>query len=79
MRGRVEIRLQDPLELDQRLLVEDDVVEVGGGDAGFRQAVPDGVPRVAEVVLLPGEPLLLSGGDDVAVLDQGGRAVVVEG
>ncbi len=43
------------------------------------QAVAKRVRREALIVLLAGEALLLRGGDDASVLDQRGRAVVVEG
>ena len=34
--------MQDPLELDERLLVEDDVVEVAAADAAWLQTEVDG-------------------------------------
>ena len=43
------------------------------------QAELDGVRRVVGVALLPREALFLSGGDDLTVAQQTGRAVVVEG
>src|SRR5262249_40702708 len=78
-RGRVrEVRLQDAVELLQRLVVEADVVEILDGDPGLLHAELRGEAREGGVVALAGEALLLRGGDDLAVLDQGGGAVVVE-
>ena len=55
------------------------MVEGFRGDTGLVQAPGDGVVWKGGVVLLAGEALFLRGGDDAAVLDQRGRAVVVEG
>ncbi len=42
-RGVGEVGFQEPLELEQGLVVEADPVEVGGGQAGLGQAVVDGL------------------------------------
>ena len=77
-RRDAEIRLEDALELEERLVVEADVGEVGDGDAGHSEAVLDRPRRKRGITLLAGEPLLLPGGDDLPVADQTRRAVVVE-
>ena len=74
-----EVGLEQALELQERLVVEHDMVERFRGDAGFFQAPGDGVVRKGRVVLPAGEARLLRRGHDAAVLDQRGRAVVVEG
>ena len=74
-----EILLEQPLELEQGLVVEADVVEVGGGESGRLEAVRDGVARESGVMLLAGEALLLRRGDDLTVAHQTGRRIVVEG
>ena len=53
-----------------------DVVEI---DLACLQTVADGMGRKARIVLLAGEALLLSRRDDVAILDKGSRAVMIEG
>src|SRR5581483_7547048 len=58
-RRNPEVTLDEPLELQQRLVVEADVVDVRDIDAAFAKAVRDGVRRKARVVLFPREPLLL--------------------
>ena len=73
-----DVGREHALELQQRLVVEADRVEVLGPDARLLQHVLDGAGGEAGVVLLAGEPLLLAGGDDHAVLQEGGRGVVVE-
>ena len=80
-RRRGGVGLEQPLELDERLLVEADEVELGRRDARLRvrqyATACDGKRRV---VLLAREALLLRRRDDAAVLDQaGGRVVVVGG
>ena len=73
-----DVGLQQPLEFEERLVVEHHVVEAVGGDAGFFQAIGDGVVREGGIMLAPGKAFLLGGGDDAAVLDQRRGAVVVE-
>src|SRR5688572_23587053 len=57
-RGEREIRLEQPLELEEWLLVEDDVVDVGGGDSRVIQAELYRVAGKARVVLAACESLL---------------------
>ncbi len=73
-----DVGLEDAVELEERLVVEGDQVELAGGDPAFLQAVVDGVLREVEVVLLAREALFLGGRDDAPVLDEAGGAVVVE-
>jgi hypothetical protein len=73
-----EARLHDAEELDERLLVEADVIDVLDLDAGLLQAVPDRPRWEIGVVLLPGEALLLGCSDELAILHQGRRRVVIE-
>ena len=77
-RGRVrDVGLEQALELQERLVVEDDQVEVAFPDACFLEAVVDRVLREAIVVLLPRETLFLRGSDDFAIAHQCGGAVVI--
>src|SRR5688572_8375913 len=62
-----EIRLQQPLELQQRLVVETDEVELFRLKAGLSQAKVDGVFWETIVVLLTSKTLLLGRRDNVAV------------
>ena len=78
-RGEREVGLDQPIELEQRLLVEGHVVDFGGLESGLAQAIADSVPRKRGVVLLTGEALFLSGCHNPAVAHQGRRGVVVEG
>ena len=77
-RGVREIGFEQPLELAQRLLVEDDIVEVLDRDLRFAEAVLDRQVREAGIVLLAGEALLLRGRHDLPVAHEAGRAVVIE-
>ena len=70
--------MQDTVELEERLFVEGDVIEVADLDAAFTQAVLQGVLRKTRVVLLAGEPFLLGRGDDLSVAHEARRAVVIE-
>src|SRR5262249_35033925 len=73
-----QVGLQEALELGERLVIEDDVVQLPRGQPCLLQAKGHCARRESRVVLLAREPLLLGGGDDLAVDDQGGRAVVIE-
>jgi hypothetical protein len=77
-REHLQRRHQDPLELEERLLEERHVVQVVGGDPLGGEDVLDGVDRELVVVLLAREALLLGGGHDHAVAQEGGRRVVEE-
>src|SRR5262245_17268135 len=69
---------QDALELYERLLVEDDVVEVSRGESTLLEAELDRSFGETRIMLLPRESLLLGGGDQTTVVDQRCRGVVVE-
>jgi hypothetical protein len=77
-RGEGEIGLEQPLELEERLVVEGDVVDVRQLDAGRVETVVHRVLREAGIVLLAGEALFLSRTDELAVRDQRRGAVVIE-
>ncbi len=74
-----KVCLEQALELQERLVVESYVVDVGKLEAGRIQAVLHGVFRKARVVLLAREALLLGGTDQLTIRDQRGGAVMVEG
>src|SRR5262245_10736421 len=72
------IGLHQSLEFRQRLLIEGDVVKLLGTVARLSQAVLHRLPRKARVALLPAEPLLLDGCDDLAVTNQRSGRIMVE-
>ena len=74
-----QIRLEQALELQERLVIECHVIHVPKSDVPGLEAIGDGVRRKAGVVLLAREPLLLGGREDRTVLDEDGGAVVIEG
>jgi len=69
--------LQNPVEFEDRLLVEPHGREVGGADAALAQAVLHGAGRKPGVALLASEPLLGCGGDDFPIHEQRRGAVVI--
>src|SRR5262245_40285156 len=73
-----QIGLQQAFELEERLVIEHDIVDVVQSGSCGLQAVAERVMREAGIVLLAREALLLGGRDDAAVLDEGGCAVVIE-
>ena len=77
--GDGEVSLQEALELKEGLFVEDDVVDVFRAESRLGEAIVDGLPGKPLVVFDPAEALLLGGGHDPAVHNQGGRRIVVEG
>src|SRR5712691_25302 len=73
-----EIGLEQPFELYKRLLVENDVVEVIERQASLVETIGDGILGIARILLFAGKALLLRGRDDMAVLDQRRRTVMVK-
>ncbi len=69
---------EDPLELDERLVVEDHIVEIAHADAPLLEAIPDGALGDRRIVALSREALFVGGGHQPAVLHEGCRGVVVE-
>lgn len=72
------IGFEQALELQERLVVEDDEVDVVQAAAGLGQAILDGQPGKTRVVFLAGEAFFLGGGNDAAILDQRGGTVMIE-
>ena len=72
-----EVCLEQPVELEERLVVEDDVVEAVRRQARLPQAIVDRALREGMVVLDPREAFLLRGRDDFAVTHQRCRTIVV--
>lgn len=79
LRGEGEIGLQQALELEQRLVVEDHVIQVAQPELSFLQTVGHGMGRESGVVLFAGEAFFLRRRHDRPVDDERGRRVVVEG
>ena len=74
-----QIGFQHPRELGDRLVVEDDGIEVRRRQPGVPQAKLNRVLRETLVILAPGEALLLRGGEDAAIPHQRGGGVVIPG
>ena len=70
---------EQPLEFQERLVVEGDVVDLGKPDPGLRQHIIDRKSGIAGIVLLAAEAFLLRGSDNVTVHDERRRTVVIEG
>jgi hypothetical protein len=78
-RGDFEISLDEPLELQQRLFVEDDGVELRCRDASLGKAVPGRLTRKSFLSLHAGKTLFLGRRHDPFAGEQARRAVVIEG
>ena len=78
-RCNTDVGLQDPLELEKRLVVEADVVEIRRGDSCGAEAVANRVLWKGGVAFLTCEAFLLGGGHDLTVGHQACRAVVIKG
>ncbi len=66
-------------EFDERFVVEGDVVDAADAASSLAEHVVAGMFGETPIVLLSGEAFLGGGGDEVAVAEECGRAVVVEG
>jgi hypothetical protein len=73
-----DVGFQQPFEFQERLLVEDDVIDVVDADAAEFQARRDGVMRKRRIVFAAREALFLRRRDDIAVDDERRGAVVIE-
>src|SRR5258706_9677398 len=72
------VGFEQPLEFEERLVVERDIVDVAKLEAAFRKAVLDRIRGVGAVVLFSRETFFLGRGNNAAVDDESRRAVVVE-
>ena len=77
-RRESEIGLEQPLELQKRLFVEGDEVDVAPRNTCFLHAIAQRVDRKIRVMFLAREALFLCGRDDLAVAHDRGSAVVIE-
>ena len=75
----IQRRLQNALELLQRLLVKDDVFQVARRDARLLQTEFSRQLGEAIVMLNPREALFHGGGDQLAIFQQCGGRVMVKG
>src|SRR6266581_613710 len=73
-----EIGFEKALEFEERLFVEHDVVEFGRLDIGRGKTIANRRHWKIRIVLAARKTLFLGSGDDLAVHQQGGGAVVVE-
>jgi hypothetical protein len=74
-----QVGFEQTIKLEERLVVKDNVVELPRSKARFPEAVVCGVLWEVGVVLDAGESFLLCCRDDLAITQQGGGAVVIEG
>ena len=74
-----EIAFQQAVELEKRLLVECDVIQLLRPDARRIETIPDRRTGETLIVLSAGKSLLLRRRDDLPPNHQRGRAVMVEG
>jgi hypothetical protein len=70
--------MEEAIEFEERLFVKGNEVKVMGFDAGFREAIVDGVARKGGVVFFSGEALFLGGGEEATVLEEARGTIVVE-
>ena len=73
-----EVAHQQAFEGDKGLVVIDDKIKLIGCNSSFLQTIRDGMPGKTRIVLLPGKPLFLGGGEDLPVPDKACRAVMVK-
>jgi hypothetical protein len=74
-----QLGFEQALELQQRLVVECDKVQLIRSKSRLFQAIGNRMARKTRIVLVAGKALFLRRGDDVAIHHDGGRAVMIEG
>src|SRR4030095_1970468 len=75
----LQIRLEEPTEGQDGVVVVGDAAQIGRLDACFLQAESDGGGGEALITLAAGKPLLLGRRDQLPIPQEAGRAVVIEG
>ncbi len=78
-RSKGQVRLEQALELQQRLVVEHNVGQIRQPDSARIQTITHRVLRKARVMFFSGEAFFLRGSDDLAVFHQTSCAVVIKG
>ena len=78
MRHRRQVCFDEPVQVQEGLLVEHNGVQIGRREAAAVQTEADGRLGETGVVLFTAKPLLLGGSLDVAIHDKRCSAVVVE-
>src|SRR5579871_1267283 len=73
-----EIRFEQPLELQERLVVKNNKIDIAERAAGLYQAILGRVRWKSGIVLLAREALLLRGRDNFAIAHQRRGAVVIK-
>ncbi len=74
-----QVSFQQSLKFEERLFVENYVVQLVGPDSPFSKTVSYRLLREARIVLFAATAFLLGCGYDSAVFDQRRRAVMLEG
>ena len=74
-----QIGFEQAFEFQERLIVEDDMVDAFERAAGGLKAIGDRLQWKARIMLLAGESLFLCCRNDAAILHDRGSAIMVEG
>jgi hypothetical protein len=70
--------LEQPFELQKRLLVEHDIIKFVEGQGALLEAVANSILRVASILFFTGKALFLRRGNNMAILDQRRGAVMIK-
>src|SRR6266699_3927228 len=73
------VGLEQPIEFEERLLIEDDVIKSGGSNVTLLEAIAQRIPGKTGIVFDAAESLFLCGGHDLAVAHESRGAVVIVG
>ena len=76
-RRKSQVGFQQPVELQERLVVEGDEVQLARLQTADGQTSPDSLQRKGRIVLDAGKTFFLGSGDDTAVNHQGRGSIVV--
>src|SRR5688572_20998229 len=72
-----KIRFKEPGKLGDGFVVKHHCVEFACRQAGFAQAIRDGLRREALIVLAPAEAFFLRGADNLPIAQQRGGGIVI--
>ena len=76
--GNGQVAEQQPFKGQERLVVENDVVQLVDRDSGFLQTILNGIFRETRIMFFSGESLFLGCCQNLSIFQQARSAIVIE-